>query len=614
MKQIVIVLLALFLVFAVQPAATQDATTPAPSEATPAAEEVNVPAPAAVQPATVSNGTVTELVVTGAGFVDGAAVILDGYGALKSTFVSPQMLRAELPAGVPAGVYTLRIVNPDATSAALPDALTITEPAITPTATGTTEPEPTATPQPTAFVRPVIVVSSYGASSAEITPGTELDFEMTLSNAGQASATNVIATFTSGDFMPRATGGVQSVGTLHPGQASRFWQPLSASRDLAGSATGVLEVQVSYTDVNGTGYSESFSLTFPVVRVATGVAAPTATPTPTTTPTTGPQLRPQLLVAGYETDVDSLEPGVRFDLSLNVRNQGSADARSITLIVGGGSASGGSPGGTPQPGGGLSGAGGEFGTFAPVGSSNVRFLGDLARGDNLDTSVQLIVNGTAKPGAYPVVVSFVYNDNSGGSYVDEQIVTLLVFSPPAVEVNFYMEPMPLTVGQPGPLPLQLTNMGKATTLFGSMTVQADGAQLSNNNIFIGSLEPGGTFPLDAIAIPEMPGTLALEVRVAYTDDFNQQQVISQTLTVEVMEMPEMPPEGGEPGIGGEMPPEMPPAAEESWRTKLWRFFLGMVGLSSGPVTPDGDSGMMPVDPGLMPSEGNSVGPRPGFRG
>jgi hypothetical protein len=608
MRTTPLVLFALLLILAVRPAATQDAAvTPQAPQAT---AQVAAPAPTAVQPETVSNATTTELVVTGTGFVDGAAVVLDGYGALATTFVSAQMLRAALPAGVPAAVYTVRIVNPDATSAALLDALTVTAPAIPPTATDIPEPTPTGTPPPTAFVRPVIVVSSYGASSAQITPGTDLDFEMTLSNAGQATATNVIATFGSGSFVPRATGGVQSVGTLAPGQASRFWQPLHASGDLAGSSTAVLEVQVSYTDVNGSTYSETFALTFPVVRVATGPAATaTPTPSPTATATSGPRLRPQLLVSNYETGVEALEPGARFQLTLDVVNQGSADARGVTLIVGGGTSSGGSSGGTPEPGGGLSGAGGEFGTFAPVGSSNVSFLGDLARGARLQAGAQLIVNGTAKPGAYPIVVSFVYNDSGGSSYVDEQVITLLVYSRPAVEVGFYTEPMPLIAGQPGPLPLQLTNVSNVATVLGNMSAVADGAQMSNNNVFIGSLEPGGTFPLDAIAIPEQPGTLLVEVRVSYTDDFNQPQVITHTLELEVMEMPEMPPEMGEPGMG-EVPPEGIPVVQESWRTKLWRFLLGMSGLSSGPLFSGVDGGMMPVDPGFPPGSGME----PGFPG
>ena len=70
---------------------------------------------------------------------------------------------------------------------------------------------------------------------------------MTLVNAGQATATNVLVTFTSGDFVARDTGGVRALGTLTPGQTARFWQPLFASGDLRGQTTAVLKVSATYT-------------------------------------------------------------------------------------------------------------------------------------------------------------------------------------------------------------------------------------------------------------------------------------------------------------------------------------------------------------------------------
>lgn len=609
----VALLLGLLLVSVNRPAVGQGTGTGTPSPETPSPMGFG---PTAVQPDRVSNTVDTQLVVTGAGFEEGAAVVVDGYGALETTFVSASMLRALLPAGAPAGVYDVRVVNPDAATAVLPDALTIRTPDPMPGPTDT--PEPTNTPQPTAFVRPVIVVQSYGASSAQITPGANLDFEMTLANAGQAVASNVIATFVAGDFTPRATGGVRAIGNLAQGQSSRFWQPLAAGSGLSGGDIATLEVRVTYTDLAGTAYEETFALTFPVVRAAAGVA-PTETPTPTATATATPKprLRPQLLVSAYEASVDPLTPGSRFTLSMGILNQGNADARRVTLIVGGGvEGSAPPPEGTPQPGGGVSGAGGEFGNFAPVGSSNVKFLGDLEQDESLQANVDLIVNASTDPGAYPVVVSFVYNDAEGSSFVDEQVVTLLVFKSPQVEINFYMEPPPFFVGQPGPLPLQLVNVGSSSTIFGNMGVTAPGAQLTNNNIFVGALEPGGFFPLDANLTAEQAGPLELTVRVSYTDDFNQPQVITRTLSVEVMEM-EAPPFEEEPpidpGMGGPGEPIDPGmgngGGNETWRQKAWRFILGLIGLSSGPRT-DTNGGMPPG--GFPPPDvGPDVGPGSG---
>jgi len=584
---LLLALLALTISAAPQIHAQADTPTPTPT-ATATTAPSSAPQPTAVQPNTVSNAADTELVVTGGGFASSAVVVLEGYGALATTSVSANLLRAVLPAGAPPRTYTVTVVNPDAQAASLPNALTVTA---LPGPTGT--PVPTNTPAATAFVRPLLVVDSYGASSAQITPGSNLDFEMTLANAGQIPASNIVATFVSGSFMARNTGGVRAIGGLQPGEKSRFWQPLAASKDLAGQAIGTLEVKVDYTDANGTAYSDTFALTFPIVPQAVGGAA-SATPTPTATPTAtaAPRLRPQLIITDYTISVPQLEPGTVFDLALTVQNQGSTDARRVTMIVGGGSgSSGANPEGTPEAGG-LAGASGSFTEFAPVGTSNVRSLGDLLRGQSLDTSQSLIVNATTKPGAYPLKVSFVYSDDQNGSFVDDQVVTLLVYKRPSVSFNFYAPEPAVFAGEPASLPLQIVNVGSSAAVLGTFKVTADEAVLENNSVFVGALEPGGFFPLDALLTAGQPGPLDLRLSVDYTDDFNQPQVLTDTLTVEVMEAmvfeePEMPPEGFE-----------EPAAEpepETLGAKIWRFFLGLLGLSSGVPAPEQPVQNVPSD-------------------
>jgi len=535
----------------------------------------------AVQPGTLINDATVEIVVTGSGFVDGSVVLINNFGGLETRFVSVNVLRATVPPGLPPGVYSVRVVNPNGAAADMLNALNVIAPA-GPTAT----PVPTQTPAPTAFVRPLLVVSSYGASAAQITPGQNHDFEMTLVNAGQATATNVVATFTSGDFIARDTGGVRALGSLAPGQEVRFWQPLFASADLRGKATAVLQVAATYTDVNGQSYDSTFELTFPVVLVAGGGAAATATPTPTptTTPTAGPRPRPQLLVTTFSTDPVQLQPGNRFSLAMTVSNLGETGARNITAILGGGSGSGTTGGGTPESGGGLAGAGGSFAEFAPIGSSNVSTIGDLAINETRQITQQLIVNTTTKPGAYPVKISFVYTDNTGAEFVDDQVITLLVYQRPRVEMGFYTQAGPFFAGQMGSLPLQLVNTGRDTAVFGNFTVSAEGADLTNNAMFVGALESGGFFTMDAMITPFEPGPLELTLSVHYTDDFNQPAVLTDTVSIDVQEeIPMEPPDmGNGEGNGGEFPPGNSGGGQETFWQRLWRFIRGLFGLGSDP--------------------------------
>jgi hypothetical protein len=95
-------------------------------------------------------------------------------------------------------------------------------------------------------------------------------------------------------------------------------------------------------------------------------------------------------------------------------------------------------------------------------------------------------------------------------------------------------------------------------------------------------------------MPQQPGPLELIVSIDYTDDFNQSQTISQTISIEVME-PFMP----EPGEGEWEEPggfEPFPAPNETLTQKLWRFIKGLLGLSSGPThtNPGGDFDFKPM--------------------
>jgi hypothetical protein len=288
------------------------------------------------------------------------------------------------------------------------------------------------------------------------------------------------------------------------------------------------------------------------------------------------------VITTYQTDQPVLQPGYRFMLSLSVQNLGNVDARRVSMILGGGSSSGGSADGTPEAGG-ISGGSGDFGDFAPVNSSNVQFLGDMSVGTQLDTSATLIVNASADPGAYPLKITFTYSDEKGKIYNDDQVVTLLVYTIPKIEVNFYRQPDPLFAGQPGLLPIQVVNLGRKDTILGNMEVTAQGAQFSNNVILVGALTIGGYYTLDATITPEQAGPLELLVTIDYTDDFNQLQVITRTLSVEVQEMFLPEPVPGEGGVeGGE---GMPPAVQETFAQKLWRFVKGLFGLDSSAPTP-----------------------------
>ncbi|MHB8933965.1 MAG: COG1361 S-layer family protein [Bellilinea sp.] len=440
---------------------------------------------------------------------------------------------------------------------------------------------------PPAPTRPLLMIESYSIGADSITPGQRFDLTLRLSNISQHDtdfARNIVLSYSGADFLPVDTGGVRAIPEMDPEEKLNVVQPFIASSSLAGSRYGSITVNVSYTDLAGTAqYTEAFTITINLSQPAYtgGSARPTATPTAVS--------RPQLVVGSYDTDVDPLQPGSMFTLDLAVTNLGNADSRGVTMVLGGGSADTGTPGA-----GGVSGGSSDLSTFAPLGSSNLVFLGDLPAGGTIETSVPLVVNVTASPAAYAFKISFVYDDTKGVRQSNDQIITLLVFQLPQVEISYYRDPGVFMTGNMNMLPLQITNVGRKSAVLGNMKVTSANADLSNNVTTLGVLEPGYPFTQDVNVMPYQAGTLDLEITVNYTDDFNQPRFIVQTMTIEVMEMPTpepFPPDGeGIPPDGG-----MSGGPETFWQ-KVVRFFKGLFGLDSSPSSPEGPIEEFPVEP------------------
>lgn len=429
--------------------------------------------------------------------------------------------------------------------------------------------------------RPQLNITSYSIDAKYAKVGTIVTLTGVLENRGPLMAYNNNITFEGEGFFPQGNGGVQYIQNISPsGGKWTFTQKFMVGDALDYIETGVIKATAAYLDSEGKAYTDTFSLSIPVTSGVNYYA----TSTPKTTS------KPQLVITKNTTDVDPLQPGSIFELSLNVKNLGTTDAKSVTMVLGGGANSVNDLG-TPQPG-----AGADLTNFAPLGSSNIVVVGDVAQGAEVTIKLKLVVNVTTVPGAYTLKTSFVYSDAAAKNFVDDQVITLLVYQLPQVEVSFYRDPGMITAGMPNVLPLQVTNLGKKSTVLGNMTVTADGVDVTNNTALVGALDPGGYFTLDSEIMPFAEGPLEIKVTITYTDDFNQAREVVQTLTVEIMPEPVFTPD---PMMGEDGMPIDQPVTETFW-SKIGRFFKGLFGLDSGvnePAGGDFSTGEKPVEPG-----------------
>lgn len=529
-----------------------------------------------INPSRITDDKAYTITINGKGFIDGStSVALDG-APISFTFRSSTRLRVQVPAGLSIGFHTISVtVGPDMVTCA--NCLEVTAP-----------PPPTAT---LPYVRPQIVISG-SSTNGRIATNNEIKLNLDLRNSGTSPAYSAQAAFTSTDLAPLENGGVVALGTINAGKAVDVSQRFLVTAETVSQRIAMVDVTVTYYDDQGNSFSDKFTMTLEtsVGGASGGVVYPTATPTGVK--------NSQLVIPSYAVSIDPLQPGEQFTLTMTVQNVGNIKAQRVTMIVGGGSG-GGSSDGTPQPGG-VSGGSGEFTNFAPVGASNVQSLGDLSPGGMIQAAQNLIVNVSTNPGAYPMKVTFSYLNDKNEVINDEQVITLLVYSLPNVDVSFYRPPDPFFVGQPGALPIQVVNIGKRSSVLGNLKITSDSGMVENGTGLVGSLDAGGYFTLDSMFIPEQSGTQVLTITIDYTDDFNQARTLTRKLEIEVMEGmteepiidPSMPGEGG--GGGGEFPV---PSAETPLQ-KVWRFVLGLLGLDSAPPA---DGGGEQIPPEMEPA-------------
>ncbi len=431
--------------------------------------------------------------------------------------------------------------------------------------------------------RPQLNIPSYSINAKFAKVGTVFTLTGVLENRGPLTAYNNNITFEGEGFFPQGNGGVQYIQNISPsGGKWTFTQNFMVGDVLDYVETGVIKATVAYLDTTGKAYTDTFSLSIPVTS---GIHYG-ATATPKTTS------KPQLVITENTTDINPLQPGSIFELSLKVKNLGTTDAKSVTMVLGGGANSVNDQG-TPQPG-----AGAELTNFAPLGSSNIVVVGDVAQGAEVTIKLQLVVNVTTVPGAYTLKTSFVYTDAASKNYIDDQVITMLVYQLPQVDVSFYRDPGMMTAGMPNVLPLQVTNLGKKSSVLGNMIVTADGVDVMNNTALVGALDPGGYFTLDSEIMPFSEGPLEIMVTITYTDDFNTTREVVQTLNVDVMPEPVYTPD---PMMGEDGMPIGQPETETFW-SKIGRFFKGLFGLDSGVKEPAGGDfspDEMPVEPGVI---------------
>ncbi len=416
--------------------------------------------------------------------------------------------------------------------------------------------------------RPLLTVVA-SRLPGRVAPDVPFGLALDVVNTGGREARNVTVAPTGGPLTLQAGGGGPL--TIPPGgQATLALRATAAGSDAPGAASQSLELR--YDDPDGTRYTEGHVLGV----VVTGDAAFDPLPM-----VTAYRVRTAAAAHGAPDSLRTLSPGEVFTLEIDVRNAGPTDALGTRLTLGGG--------GAPAAG---AASGGSLGVFAPVGTSNLRFLDRLAAGDTQTIEQRLVIDGTAKPGVYMLELAFSFLDVNGQSLNTSEVVSLLVDRKVTLDLNPVSVVTDTLVGRPVPFVLDLVNLGSSTVNVGNARIEGRGLTVTRGaKQFVGPLDASGFFTLDAEVLPDTPGVAWATVVVEYVDSFNQLQTFEQRIDFDVADAPAV----SEVDVA---PPEPPDSLS-------WRIVKGFLGL--GAPRPAPTIVPLPVD---EPPSGASVAPGP----
>jgi len=374
--------------------------------------------------------------------------------------------------------------------------------------------------------KPQVVVEKAEVISPPAAVGDRFELQLTLRNVGARRATGVTASLKLNDALSPAEGsGTTQVGNLDVNQSATF--SLRMVVDQANPSGRVLQTMtLEYGDADGGRYTSDET-----VGVDLGAEG---------------RKRPQLILAGYSTDPARPSPGESVALTLQVMNVGAGDARRLLVRLGD-----------------------EAGLrpFAPLGTSNVSFVPEIAANTTITLSRTLLVDGAAVGGAYPIKVSLAYENIVGEAQTEMEIISLLVLARPQMQISLF-EPVvePLVVGEEFEIPVEVVNIGRQTVNVSTVEMVSDDLTLTEASLYLGPLDAGTSGSLAPKATARQAGTAQVAVVIHYLDDFNQEQTVTHTLTFTI-----------EPSSAATDKPDEE-EAEPSLLEKIWRGILGFFGL------------------------------------
>jgi hypothetical protein len=345
---------------------------------------------------------------------------------------------------------------------------------------------------PVTVSNPATFEVSSSADKAQVSPGGNVKLHLIITNKG-GNAGNMRISANSSDFLLKDTSQI-ALGDLDANGVKETDVEFTVSSSLSG---GTYSIPIKFTYEDDLGNTNNEQANVGPIRVVKssmdfGIAA--------------------------RAGNNNVHPGDKFDLALDITNNGgeAAYASVVTIATDSRSAD----------------------YFVALDTSE-RGVGDLAAGETKTANFRMGVNGNAVPGYYALNATINFVNSQGESARISKLFGVEVLGVYDVSVIAEPSPKPVTAGRVYSLSTQVSNTGtgklKAVSaeLYSTDDVQVIGTPYG----FIGELDVGdySSTQYDVYVKPGLaPGRYPMRINVTFFDAYNKEHVVSKVAYIDVV--------------------------------------------------------------------------------
>ncbi len=306
------------------------------------------------------------------------------------------------------------------------------------------------------YSKPLIIVRNIANNPETVTADSENKLSFELYNSGDLDARRVKLTLkgmSKDGFMVKDAIDNRYFDIIEGKGSERIDFDLLVSENIV-KGTNTLDVDLHYFDQDNKEYTDTKTIYINNVKGSEGDSGKGI---------------PKIIVSSYKTNPDTVVAGKTVSFGFTIKNTHTTKTiKNMKAVVDS-----------------------EDGTFSLDGGSNSFYVGELKAQEEISRSFTLRAKADALSRAYPVSITFDYEDADGNEHTATEKINIPVVEKTELSIDNISGPYEMYVGNTGSISFEYYNKGKATVSNLSVTVEGDYSPVNATN-YVGNVEAGGS--------------------------------------------------------------------------------------------------------------------------